>query len=95
MASSLFLGYPNTTTVSTQGAVSGDGSSGDPLTVAVDGTTVTDAGGNLAVVADLTLTSVTSSYKSSDGTAGVSAGPFTIITGIRAKNGIITTLTGS
>jgi hypothetical protein len=34
-------------------------------------------------------------YKSSDGTAGATAGPFTVITGITVKNGLVTALTGS
>lgn len=34
-------------------------------------------------------------YKSSDGSAGVTAGPFTTITSITVKNGLITALTGS
>lgn len=33
--------------------------------------------------------------KSSDGTAGATAGPFTVITGITVKNGLVTALTGS
>lgn len=36
-----------------------------------------------------------SGYLSSDGSAGVTAGPFTVITGIRVKNGLVTLLTGS
>jgi len=34
-------------------------------------------------------------YLSSDGSAGVTAGPFTTITGITVKNGLVTALTGS
>lgn len=34
-------------------------------------------------------------YKSSDGTAGATAGPFTTITAITVKNGLVTALTGS
>jgi hypothetical protein len=34
-------------------------------------------------------------YKSSDGSAGVSAGPFTAITSITVKNGLITAITGT
>lgn len=34
-------------------------------------------------------------YKSSDGSAGVSAGPYTVITAITVKNGLITAITGS
>lgn len=36
-----------------------------------------------------------SGYKSSDGSAGVSAGPYTVITSITVKNGLITAITGS
>lgn len=39
--------------------------------------------------------SITASHKSSDGSAGVSAGPYTIITAITVKDGIITAITGS
>ena len=34
-------------------------------------------------------------YQSSDGTAGATAGPFTVITAITVKNGLVTSLTGS
>ncbi len=34
-------------------------------------------------------------YQSSDGTAGATAGPFTVITAITVKNGLVTALTGS
>lgn len=34
-------------------------------------------------------------YKSSDGTSGVSAGPFTVISSITVKDGLVTALTGS
>ena len=34
-------------------------------------------------------------YQSSDGTAGATAGPFTVITSIEVKNGLVVTLTGS
>lgn len=34
-------------------------------------------------------------YKSSDGTAGATAGPFTTITAITVKNGLVTSITGS
>ncbi len=36
-----------------------------------------------------------SAYQSSDGTAGATAGPFTTITSITVKNGLVTNLTGS
>ena len=36
-----------------------------------------------------------SGYKSSDGSSGVSAGPYTVITSITVKNGLITAITGS
>lgn len=36
-----------------------------------------------------------SGYKSSDGTAGATAGPFTVITSITVKDGLVTALTGS
>lgn len=42
-----------------------------------------------------TVTLQASTYKSSDGTSGATAGPFTIITGITVKNGLVTALTGS
>ena len=42
-----------------------------------------------------TFTSVRAAYKSSNNTAGVTAGPFTVITSITVKDGIITGLTGS
>lgn len=34
-------------------------------------------------------------YKSSDGSSGVTAGPFTVITAITVKNGLVTAITGS
>jgi hypothetical protein len=34
-------------------------------------------------------------YKSSDGTAGITAGPFTTVASIAVKNGLVTTLTGT
>jgi len=37
----------------------------------------------------------TTAFKSVDGTAGATAGPFTVITGITVKNGLVTALTGS
>jgi len=37
----------------------------------------------------------TTNYKSVDGTAGATAGPFTVITAITVKNGLVTSLTGS
>lgn len=42
-----------------------------------------------------TVTLQATTYKSSDGSSGVSAGPFTVITAIQTKNGLVTTLTGS
>lgn len=42
-----------------------------------------------------TIAPIRANYQSSDGTAGVTAGPFTVITGITVKNGIVTALTGS
>jgi type 1 fimbria pilin len=44
---------------------------------------------------DSAFTNMQAKYKSSDGSAGVSAGPFTAITGITVKDGLITALTGS
>ena len=44
---------------------------------------------------DITATSVQSAYKSSDGSSGVTAGPFTTITSITVKNGIVTALSGA
>lgn len=42
-----------------------------------------------------TLVMQATTYKSSDGSSGVTAGPFTTITGITVKNGLVTALTGS
>ena len=42
-----------------------------------------------------TLTMQASTYKSSDGSSGVTAGPFTTITSITVKNGLVVALTGS
>ena len=39
--------------------------------------------------------SVRAKFQSSDGTAGATAGPFTVITSITVKDGIVTALTGS
>jgi hypothetical protein len=44
---------------------------------------------------DITATSVQSAFKAADGTSGATAGPFTLITAIQVKNGLVTTLTGS
>lgn len=44
---------------------------------------------------DVAFAHVTAAYKAADGTAGVSAGPFTVITAITVKNGLITAITGS
>lgn len=58
MASSVFLGTASVSTAAA-GALGGDGSIGDPLTIEVDGTTADVNGSNqievLGVVADLTL----------------------------------------
>lgn len=43
----------------------------------------------------LTVDAVESAYTSSDGSAGVSAGPFTTITAITVKDGLVTAITGS
>ena len=67
------------------GALSGDGTTGDKLAVEVDGSTIIVNAGN----------ALENGFKSSDGTAGATAGPFTVITAIRVKNGYVTTLTGS
>ncbi len=55
------------------------------------------ATGNLSVTGTLTATGVIQGggYKSSDGTAGATAGPFTTITAITVKNGLVTAITGS
>jgi hypothetical protein len=50
--------------------------------------------GSLFVV-DSTGVAKAAGYKSSDGTSGVTAGPFTTITGISVKNGLVVSLTGS
>jgi len=52
---------------------------------------------NLIISGDLSVTGSISggSYKSSDGTSGATAGPFTVITAITVKNGLVTSLTGS
>jgi hypothetical protein len=50
---------------------------------------------SMQTLGDITVGTILGTYKSSDGTSGVSAGPFTTITGITVKNGIITALTGS
>lgn len=42
-----------------------------------------------------TLVMQATTYKSSDGSTGATAGPFTTITGITVKNGLVTALTGS
>lgn len=42
-----------------------------------------------------TLTLQPTTYKSSDGTSGATAGPFTTITAITVKDGLVTALTGS
>jgi len=57
------------------------------------------ASGVLGVTATYNSTSITgtirSKYQSSDASAGVTAGPFTVITSITVKDGIVTALTGS
>jgi hypothetical protein len=45
--------------------------------------------------AGTTVTLQATTFKSSDGTSGATAGPFTVITAIQVKNGLVTTLTGS
>lgn len=42
-----------------------------------------------------TAGTIRSSYQSSDGSAGVTAGPFTAVTAITVKNGIVTAITGT
>lgn len=42
-----------------------------------------------------TVTVQATTFKSSDGTSGATAGPFTAITAIQVKNGLVTTLTGT
>jgi len=51
----------------------------------------------IGATADATFAGVVQAagYKSSDGTTGATAGPFTTITSIQVKNGLVTTLTGS
>jgi hypothetical protein len=93
---SVFLGRGGD--VSVDAGLSGVGSLIDPLTVNVDGSTLGVNGSNELTVptdADLTVASVQSAYKAADGTAGASAGPFTVVTAIRVKNGLVTTLTGT
>ena len=57
----------------------------------------TEAGGTgtLRAVKVIGASLQAASYKSDDGTAGATAGPFTVITGITVKNGLVTALTGS
>lgn len=57
----------------------------------------TEAGGTgtLRAVKIIGASLQAASYKSNDGSAGVSAGPFTAITSITVKNGIVTALTGT
>jgi hypothetical protein len=83
MANSVF---PTTVTgvtvvASATGAISGDGSSGNKLAVAVDGSTIDVNGSNELEV----LGAV----------GGATAGPFTTITSIAVTDGIVTALTGS
>lgn len=42
-----------------------------------------------------TITLQATTFKSSDGTSGATAGPFTTVASIQVKNGLVTTLTGS
>jgi hypothetical protein len=72
------------TTVTVGNGLTGDGSGGNPVTVA-----------DPLSVGELDATTVKAAYESSDGTAGASAGPFTTLASIRVKNGLVTTLTGS
>lgn len=89
------------TTITVGDGLTGDGSGGNPVVVEPDGSTLQiDGSGKVAIIDPLTLTeldatTVQAAYKSSDGTAGATAGPFTVITAIRVKNGLVTTLTGS
>jgi hypothetical protein len=72
--------YPTTTnTVHVGSTLTGDGSSGSPV----------------AVKSPLVVGTVQAAYKSTDGTAGASAGPFTLVASIQVKNGLVTTLTGT
>jgi len=65
----------------------------------VDWLTVTNGNTPSVVIAapagGTTISIQANTYKSSDGTSGVTAGPFTTITAIQVKNGLVTTLTGS
>ena len=95
MATSEFLNAGPTTVMVGDGLL-GTGSMVDPIQALVDGSTVEINGSaEIAVIDPLVLTTFQGAYTSSDGTAGATAGPFTTITAIRVRNGIVTTLTGS
>jgi len=72
----------------------GDGSSGDPVTLPASATPTVDT---LTATGEITALTFqpTSAYQAVDGTAGASAGPFTTITAITVKDGLVTALTGS
>lgn len=62
-----------------------------PVTITDANLYIAGATGNTAVKGTLQA----AGYKSSDGTAGATAGPFTAITGITVKNGLVVALTGT
>jgi hypothetical protein len=60
--------------------------------IALHGATVADA----AITApDFIVSGAGAGYKSSDGSAGVTQGPYTVITSITIKNGLVTAIAGS
>lgn len=65
----------------------------------VDWATITNGNTPSVVIAPpaggTTIEIQATTYKSSDGTSGATAGPFSAITSIQVKNGLVTTLTGT
>jgi hypothetical protein len=67
-------------------------------TLGVANTVLTAGGPATAATFSASITPTTiqaTTYKSSDGTSGVTAGPFTAVTGITVKSGLVTALTGT
>jgi hypothetical protein len=89
---SVFLGRAS---VATTGPITGDGSIGDPLTIPADATLTTPDIGDATGTSLVLSGDMKAATYHSGATAGLSAGPFTVITGIRTVNGLVTVLTGS
>lgn len=83
------------TTISVAAPLDGDGSSGDPVTLPASATLTTPVIG-VATGTSLNLSgNMRAASYNAGATPGVTAGPFTVVTGIQVTAGLVTTLTGT